>query len=636
MKQNRVIPLFLTILLLLSSISTNLVFADTTSSIEMELDKTTANVGDIIKATIRIKDITNFSGYQLNIKYDPEVLEAVNVETGEAYDDSTMPQSGDILANPDLGNVTAVSHSTSEGILNFGNAYQYLDDYIELEEPEETGVIAVIGFKVLQAKDTEIKFVDTDSMPNAITGTQLFDWESETVTGYKVIQPEPIKAVTATSGEIAMDLDKTLVEVGDIIKATIRIKDITNFSGYQLNIKYDPEVLEAVNVETGEAYDDSTMPQSGDILANPDLGNVTAVSHSTSEGILNFGNAYQYLEDYIEINEPEETGVIAVIGFKVLQAKDTEIKFVDTDSMPNAITGTQLFDWESETVTGYKVIQPEPIKAVTATSGEIAMDLDKTLVEVGDIIKATIRIKDITNFSGYQLNIKYDPEILEAVNVETGEAYDDSTMPQSGDILSNPDLGNVTAVSHSTSEGILNFGNAYQYLEDYIELGEPEETGVIAVIGFKVLQAKDTEIKFVDTDSMPNAITGTQLFDWESETIFGYRVIQPEPIKVVGSEPPVTEPPVTEPPVTDRATSDRATSDRATSDRATSDRATSDRATSDRATSDRATSDRATSDRATSDGATSDGATSDRATSDRATSDGATSDRATSDRATSN
>jgi len=34
----------------------------------MELDKTKANIGDIIIATIRIDNINNFSGYQLNIK----------------------------------------------------------------------------------------------------------------------------------------------------------------------------------------------------------------------------------------------------------------------------------------------------------------------------------------------------------------------------------------------------------------------------------------------------------------------------------------------------------------------------------------------------------------------------------------
>ncbi|MDQ2088241.1 cohesin domain-containing protein, partial [Herbivorax sp. ANBcel31] len=129
MKQNRVIPIFITIILLLTKISTNLVFADTTPSIKMELDKTVASVGDIIKADLKVEDITTFSGYQVNIKYDPEMLELV----------SPMPEAGDILNNENYGIQTA-SDDEEKGILNISKNYLYLEDYREDGNPEETGV----------------------------------------------------------------------------------------------------------------------------------------------------------------------------------------------------------------------------------------------------------------------------------------------------------------------------------------------------------------------------------------------------------------------------------------------------------------------------------------------------------------
>ena len=113
MKQIRVIPLFITILLLLSSISTNLVFADTTPTIKMELDKTKAKVGDIITVALKVEDITNFAGYQVNIKYDPEMLEVLD----------PIPQAGEILNNKDYGSQVASDNDAEKGLLNFGMVY---------------------------------------------------------------------------------------------------------------------------------------------------------------------------------------------------------------------------------------------------------------------------------------------------------------------------------------------------------------------------------------------------------------------------------------------------------------------------------------------------------------------------------
>ena len=50
----------------------------------MELDKTSAEVGEIIKATLKVNNIDNFLGYQVNIKYDPNVLQPINLADGSA------------------------------------------------------------------------------------------------------------------------------------------------------------------------------------------------------------------------------------------------------------------------------------------------------------------------------------------------------------------------------------------------------------------------------------------------------------------------------------------------------------------------------------------------------------------------
>ena len=64
------------------------------------------------------------------------------------------------------------------------------------------------------------------------------------------------------------------------------------------------------------------------------------------------------------------------------------------------------------------------------------------------------------------------------------------------------------------SNGILNFGKTYTYMEEFRNSGEAEESGTIGVIGFKVLSEESTNIRFEKTNTMPNSISGTYIYNW--------------------------------------------------------------------------------------------------------------------------
>ena len=50
--------------------------------LSLEFDKEKAQVGEIILAKVNAYSIDNLAGFQINIKYDPEILEAVDPDTG--------------------------------------------------------------------------------------------------------------------------------------------------------------------------------------------------------------------------------------------------------------------------------------------------------------------------------------------------------------------------------------------------------------------------------------------------------------------------------------------------------------------------------------------------------------------------
>ena len=468
----------------------------------MELDKTAVKVGDIIKVSLSVEDIEYFAGYQVNIKYDPELLEVLE----------PVPRPGEILNNEDYGSQAATAIDEENGILNFGKVYQYFKDYQESGNPENTGVFAVLEFKAIKEGTAEIKFEDTERIPNGITGTMLFNWYGDRMSGYEVVQPEPIVITDDISGKIAMEPDKTAAKVGDIIKVSLSVEDIEYFAGYQVNIKYDPELLEVLE----------PVPRPGEILNNEDYGSQAATAIDEENGILNFGKVYQYFKDYQESGNPENTGVFAVLEFKAIKEGTAEIKFEDTERIPNGITGTMLFNWYGDRMSGYEVVQPEPIVITDDISGKIAMEPDKTAAKVGDIIKVSLSVEDIEYFAGYQVNIKYDPELLEVLE----------PVPRPGEILNNEDYGSQAATAIDEENGILNFGKVYQYFKDYQESGNPENTGVFAVLEFKAIKEGTAEIKFEDTERIPNGITGTMLFNWYGDRMSGYEVVQPEPIVI--------------------------------------------------------------------------------------------------------
>ncbi|HOA81169.1 MAG TPA: cohesin domain-containing protein, partial [Defluviitaleaceae bacterium] len=332
-------------------------------SLSVDKDKVTKK-GEIVTVTINAKDIQNIAGYQVNLKYDPKVLEPVT-DNGTAYSKRTFPTNGTLINNNSYSSVQAVANDLDNGILNFGKTYVYLDKYRASGVGESTGTIAIIKFKVLDVKPTTISFEDTASMPGAVDGTLMFNWNGDKTTSYTVSKSVSIDAEEEEEviGEISLSADKDKVtKKGEIVTVTINAKDIQNIAGYQVNLKYDPKVLEPVT-DNGTAYSKRTFPTNGTLINNNSYSSVQAVANDLDNGILNFGKTYVYLDKYRASGVGESTGTIAIIKFKVLDVKPTTISFEDTASMPGAVDGTLMFNWNGDKTTSYTVVKSLSIDA---------------------------------------------------------------------------------------------------------------------------------------------------------------------------------------------------------------------------------------------------------------------------------
>jgi len=81
--------------------------------------------------------------------------------------------------------------------------------------------------------------------------------------------------------------------------------------------------------------------------------------------------------------------------------------------------------------------------------------------------------------AGYQINIKYDPNVLQPVNPYTGAEYTSKTPLANGELIVNSEYGATSMVVHDLTKGVLNFAQIYVFMEDYRNSGKAEETGVL-------------------------------------------------------------------------------------------------------------------------------------------------------------
>jgi len=546
-------------------------------TVYLTIDKTDAKVGDIIKATVSVKGFECIAAYQANIKYDPAMLQPVYSD-GTPYDNATAPEVGTLLCkryNP----VDMAANDLNNGILNFGRAYMAMSKYRSSGLPEKEGSLAVIGFKVLKAGKTNIQLENTSIMKKAICGTLLFDWDGCQLAGYQVIPiqtvtisdgtatptstPTPTYTPTPTStstptptptppvqtsnrGEISLTFDKTDAKVGDVIKATLNVKDFVSIAGYQVCIKYDPAVLQPI-YEDGTPYEKYSVPENGDLLQKK-FSYTDMAEHDLKNGILLFGRAYMNLSAYKNSGKPETTGTLAIIRFKVLKAEPAKVFFYESPALTNSVEGTMIFDWDGYELANYKVIPvqtinisdgattptyiptptstpiPTPTPTETSSKGEISLTLDKTNAKVGDVIKATVYVKDFDCIAGYQVGIKYDPAVLQPI-YEDGTPYDRGSVPENGDLLQKR-FSFTDMADNDSKNGILCFGRSYMNLSAYKNSGIPETTGTLGTICFKVLKNEPAKVFFYESPAMPDSVEGTLIFDWDAVQVKGYKVVQ--------------------------------------------------------------------------------------------------------------
>lgn len=163
---------------------------ETKGIIKIDFDKTSANVDEIITATLKVDNINNFAGYQVNLKYDPQVVIPVDSYL-LPYNYYTTPESGNILANKNYIPFSQAFNDLERGLLTFGNCYMNMNAYKASGIAETSGSIAVVRFKVIDHKKINIRFENSPTIPDVASGVELFDWNGNIISTNLIVEQPP-------------------------------------------------------------------------------------------------------------------------------------------------------------------------------------------------------------------------------------------------------------------------------------------------------------------------------------------------------------------------------------------------------------------------------------------------------------
>jgi hypothetical protein len=294
-----------------------------------------------------------------------------------------------------------------------------------------TQIISIDMFKVIQRAVSYAEKVESTEVPSISTYT------TPLVT---------IKPTLEDTYNIIIEVDKSSANVGDTIIADIKVNNVNNFAGYQFCIKYDPEVLQPVEADSGQPFDTSTNPLSGNIIQNTTYLPVSLANNDLVKGYLSFGKAYMDMEGYRK-SLPETTGVIGKIGFKVLKQNKTELKFQD----PSQKKSVMIFDWFGKEINSYSVNQLLAINdqfPAKSPNASVSTNLVNNITSTNEASNAANTLSALSSTSTTPVDDGY-------INVEGYVVPDNAAASKSNFIIELYDrnLSNVVLTKYSDANG---------------------------------------------------------------------------------------------------------------------------------------------------------------------------------------
>ena len=216
----------------------------------------------------------------------------------------------------------------------------------------------------------------------------------ETGTEYEVLSP---------SERFSLSVEKTKIAVGDIFTLRFSADNMTDLAGWQADLVFDPDVLKANSVAEG-----NFLKQKGGRTHFPkstidnQKGKITGISSAR-----------------ISQGGVDGAGTLLSITFTAKAAGETRVALREFHA--GSSLGKTILSRSPDTI----ITVGGPSTASTSTSDAsdtgFSLSTDGTPVPFGDPFTLRLSAEKIVDLAGWQTDITFDPNVLEAVEVNEGD-----------------------------------------------------------------------------------------------------------------------------------------------------------------------------------------------------------------------
>ena len=348
---------------------------DEAAKLSYSLDETDPQIGENFTLHINIEDVDDLAGWQCKILFDPEILEAVEVIGGDFLKqggETPFFQSGNI--DNEAGNITGLSAAR-----------------FSLEGASGTGRLLSVTFTAKATGNTQVTLSNLQFGNSALETIPVSPPEI-------TINVEAQSATNIDGTKLSFSMDETPVQVGDTFTLHLNIENVTDLSGWQFDVAFDPNMLEAVEVVGGnflEQGGETPFFQSGNI--DNEAGIITGLSAArfSNEGV-------------------NGTGILLSIKFMAKTIGEAQVTLLNLSAGSSDLTIIPLSPPE---IVITVEAQPEP----DVEGSRLSFSIDDTTIRVSDTFILHLNAADVINLAGWICDIEFDPATLEVIQVSEGD-----------------------------------------------------------------------------------------------------------------------------------------------------------------------------------------------------------------------
>ena len=339
--------------------------------LSFSIDETPVHVGNTFTLNLNVENVTDLAGWQCNIEFDSNVLEAVEVVEGDFLkegDGKTFFLESEI--DNTAGRITGLGAArTSKGGVS------------------GTGKLLSVAFMAKVIGEAQVTLTSLKAGSSGISGTIPLSIPEIVITVEE--QPELIESDPTFS----FSIDTTSVVIGDTFTLYLNANEITNLARWQCDIVFDPNVLEAVEVLEGDFLKEGDATT---IFLKSTIDNTAG--KITGLGTVSLSN-----------DGGSGTGRLLSVAFVAKAIGEAQV------------TLDNLYVDSSESV-AIPLSIPEIVIAVSdVNSANLSFSIDELSVRVDDTFTLHLNVENTTDLAGWLCDIVFDPAVLEAVEVSEGD-----------------------------------------------------------------------------------------------------------------------------------------------------------------------------------------------------------------------